>query len=142
MRITEIHEAGKAHVVTVGGRTTIVLPIKVLHRSARKQIIGPAPGVDSRSAPIKLTPFQLALVRGHRWLALLESGEAGSLKDIAEREGADASLVSRLLNFTTLAPEVVDAMLEDSLNPKITLLDVAIDPPEPWHAQLRALMSS
>ena len=28
------------------------------------------------------TPLQLALARGHRWLAMLESGEATSLKEI------------------------------------------------------------
>ena len=62
------------------------MPIKVLRRSARKQIFGPSPDADCQGAPIKLTPFQQALVRGHRWLALLESGEAASLKDIAERK--------------------------------------------------------
>ncbi len=28
--------------------------------------------------------MQLALARGHRWLAMLESGEAGSLREIAD----------------------------------------------------------
>jgi hypothetical protein len=33
------------------------------------------------------------LTRGHRWLAMLESGEAKSLKEIATREGIDNSYV-------------------------------------------------
>ena len=37
------------------------------------------------------TTIQLALARGHRWLAMLESGEAKSLKEIATREGIDNS---------------------------------------------------
>ena len=37
------------------------------------------------------TSIQLALARGHRWLAMLESGETKSLKEIATREGIDNS---------------------------------------------------
>jgi len=50
------------------------------------------------------TPFQLALARGHRWLGMLESGEAKLLKEIAMREGVDDSYVSRMVNLTMLAP--------------------------------------
>lgn len=39
------------------------------------------------------TSIKLALTRGHRWLAMLESGEAKSLKEIATREGIDNSYV-------------------------------------------------
>jgi hypothetical protein len=35
-----------------------------------------------------MIPLQLALVRGHRWLAMLESGEAKSMNEIAWREGS------------------------------------------------------
>ena len=42
------------------------------------------------------TFIQLALARGHRWLAMLESGEAKSLQEIATREGIDNRYVSRI----------------------------------------------
>ena len=50
--------------------------------------------------------MQLALARGCRWLAMLESGEAGSLREIADREGVDNSYVSRMINLTCLAPDI------------------------------------
>lgn len=53
------------------------------------------------------TPRQLALARLHRWLAMLESGEAMSLKEVAAREGIDSSCVSRMVNLTSLAPDIV-----------------------------------
>jgi len=53
-------------------------------------------------------PLRLALARGHRWLAMLESGEAKSLKEIAA------------------------AILDDALPSHITLFDLAIDPPTWW----------
>jgi hypothetical protein len=34
-------------------------------------------------------PLQLALTRGQRWLAMLETGEVNSLRELARKEGAD-----------------------------------------------------
>jgi predicted transcriptional regulator len=42
---------------------------------------------------------------------MLESGEAKSMKEIARREGVDDSYVSRMVNLTTLAPDIVAAIL-------------------------------
>ncbi len=81
------------------------------------------------------TTIQLALARGHRWLAMLESGEAKSLKEIATREGIDNSHVSRMVNLTTLAPDIVAAILDDALPNHITLFDLAVDPPAQWDEQ-------
>ena len=42
----------------------------------------------------------ILLARGHRWLHMLESGnKAGSLKEIAQKEGVDNSYVSRMVNL-------------------------------------------
>ena len=125
MRITDLQLAGKAEILTgPDGRITLRLPIAVRKRSAHKQILGTRPTAGQDTPPLRITPFQLALIRGHRWLAQLESGKATSLKDIARREQVDPSLVSRLINLTTLGPEVVDAILDDTLPPDRTLLDV------------------
>ncbi|MEP7182337.1 MAG: LacI family transcriptional regulator [Betaproteobacteria bacterium] len=138
MRITEIHLAGPTQISTASdGRITVRLPISVERRCAHKRVVSPGAG-QQHEPPLKLTPFQLALIRGHRWLAQLESGEATSMKDIAKREGVDASLVSRLINLTTLAPEVVGAILDDTLPTSVTLLDLGIDPPVLWDEQVRA----
>ena len=53
----------------------------------------------------------------YRWLEMLESGAVESMKELAEYERVDPSLVSRLINLTTLAPEIVQALLErETLN--------------------------
>ncbi|WP_256211946.1 hypothetical protein [Nitrosomonas communis] len=74
-----------------------------------------------------MAPLQLALARGHRWLAMLESSEVKSLKEIATREGIDSSYVSRMVNLTTLAPDIVAAILDDTLPNNIILFDLAVD---------------
>ncbi len=50
------------------------------------------------------TPIQQALVRGHRWLAMLESGVAKNLTEVAALEGMDRAHVSRMLNRTNNEP--------------------------------------
>ena len=81
--------------------------------------------------------LQQALARGHQWLTWLESGEASSLSDVAKRVGVDNSYVSRMVNLTLLAPDIVHAILEDTLPGHITLFDLAVDPPVLWEEQRR-----
>lgn len=58
-----------------------------------------------------------------------------SLRDLAAREGIDNSYVSRLVNLTTLAPDIVAAILDEALPNYITLFDLAVDPPALWAEQ-------
>ncbi|MDV6344060.1 hypothetical protein [Nitrosomonas sp. Is37] len=82
------------------------------------------------------------MARGHRWLALLESSEAKSLREIAARKGIDSSYVSRILNLTTHAPDIVTAILDDALPNHIALFDLAVDPPLLWEEQRARLSHS
>jgi hypothetical protein len=116
------------------GTLTLRIPIAIRRRSARKQVVSPR-DPDEPTAPIELTSFQLALVRGHRWLAMLESGAAASLLDIAKRDKVDPSPVSRLINMTTLAPEIVQAILDDALSTNVPLLKLSMSLPEIWTDQ-------
>ena len=87
------------------------------------------------------TALQLALARGHRWLALPESGEAKLLREIAALEGVDNSYVSRMVNLTNLAPGIVDAILHNELPDHLTLFDIAVDPPKLWDLQRASNMA-
>ncbi|WP_177186368.1 hypothetical protein [Nitrosomonas sp. Nm166] len=50
---------------------------------------------------------------------MLELGESKSFKEIDARKGVDSSYVSRMVNLTTLARDIVAGMLNDEL--RITL---------------------
>lgn len=125
------------------GRLTLSIPIQIKRRSGRKLVTLPS----GETAPVRPwdvapTTIQLALARGHRWLAMLESGEAKSLKEIATREGIDNSYVSRMVNLTTLAPGIVAAILDDALPNHITLFELAVDPPALWEDQWSRVRST
>ena len=68
-------------------------------------------------------------------LGMLTSGDAKWLKAIAAREGVDGSYVGRMVNLTTLAPDIVAATLEDAVPGHVTLLDLAINPPVLWEEE-------
>jgi hypothetical protein len=67
---------------------------------------------------------------------MFESGKFGSLKEIAKVEGIDPSYVSRMINLTTLAPEIVEAILDDDVPDNLMLFDLAVDPEVLWENQL------
>jgi hypothetical protein len=91
--------------------------------------------LDSRPWDSSPTPLQLALARGHRWLALLESGEVNSVKEIARREGVDDSYVSRMVNLTTLAPDIVAAILDETLPSEVMLFELTAGKALVWEEQ-------
>jgi hypothetical protein len=137
MSNTRIDQTGAPEVIPdSSGRVTISVPIRIKRRSGRKLVTLPS-GETAKPRPWDraATSLQLALARGHRWLAMLDSGEVRSLKELAAKEGVDNSYVSRMVNLTTLAPDIVNAILDDALPDHITLFDLAVDPPALWEEQ-------
>lgn len=138
-----IKTTGAAGVIPASdGRLTLIIPIQIKRRSGRKFVTLPnGEAATPRPSGTAPTPLQLALARGHRWLAMLESGEVKSLKEIAALEGVDNSYVSRMVNLTTLAPDIVAAILADNLPDHITLFELAVNPPALWDEQRERLTS-
>jgi hypothetical protein len=60
---------------------------------------------------------------------MLKSSKVSSMKEIARREGVDNSYVSRMVNLTTLAPDIVAAILDEMLPPEVTLFELAAGTP-------------
>jgi hypothetical protein len=58
--------------------------------------------------------------------------EAKHLKEIARREGINDSYVSRMVNLTTLAPDIVVAILDETLPTEVTLFNLAAGTPLLW----------
>lgn len=132
-----IKAIGDADVVSASnGGMNVNIPIRITRRARRRVVTLPdGSAMPPRSWNSEPTPIQQALARGRRWLAMLESGEAKSLREIAAREGIDNSYVSRMVNLTTLAPDIVAAILDDAMPNHVTLFDLAVGPPALWDDQ-------
>jgi hypothetical protein len=117
------------------GAVTVSIPIRIQRFSGRKQVVVP-PGVSATSTGEAVpTALQIALARGHRWLRQIESGKVANLAAIAKLEGVDRSYISRMVNLTTLAPDIQAAILDETLPDSVSLFDLAVDMPVSWGAQ-------
>jgi hypothetical protein len=65
-----------------------------------------------------------ALGRAHRWRAMLESGEYGSMTDLAKAELINLSYLCRILRLTLLAPDITEALLNGKLACRLQLPDL------------------
>jgi hypothetical protein len=120
----------------IEGSLIVTIPIRIKRCGLRKVMTLPDGGrVQPRPRDDTPTPLQLVLARGHRWLALLDSGEAKSMKETARREGIDDSYVIRMLNLTTLAPDIVAVILDETLPVEVTLMELAAGTPLLWEEQ-------
>lgn len=72
---------------------------------------------------------------------MLDSGEVRTQQELADLEGVSNPYVSRMLRLTTLAPDLVAAILDDDLPDHIKLFDLAIVLPVLWDEQ-RAMVAA
>ncbi len=141
MNETKIKAIGESDVaVASDGSLHVTVPIKITRRGRIKAVLLPdGTAFQPRAWDAEPTQMQLALARGHRWLGLLESGRARNMTEVAKLEGMDPAYVSRMVNLTTLAPDIVAAILDELLPDHVTLFDLASGTPLLWHEQ-RALL--
>lgn len=114
------------------GRLTLIIPYK-LRRQGEKKVLLSANKLHANDG--KITPLQIALARGFEWEAMLFNGEVDSLKALAKKVGVGNSYVSRMVNLTTLAPDIIQAILDDTLPDSVRLEDLAIGTPMLWEEQ-------
>jgi hypothetical protein len=98
-----------------GGRKTIIsegilAPHEGVHAS--HEVAHPLHEVVHTSRPRTDNALLKALARAHRWRRMIESGEYGSITELAHVEKVNQSYACRLLRLTLLAPEVVANILD------------------------------
>ncbi|WP_086930721.1 LacI family transcriptional regulator [Agarilytica rhodophyticola] len=118
------------------GSLSIKIPLKPKVRSGRKIITLPgSKDSDCRPWDSQPTPLQLALARAYEWEQKLNSGTYGSIKELANKEGVDNSYVSRILNLNVLAPDIIQAILDENISEGVTLFTLGADTPKLWDDQ-------
>jgi hypothetical protein len=124
--------------LTSDGGYSVVIPIALRRRGARKAVTLPnGEGWTPTPWNNAATPLQLALARETRWMARLESGQVDSITALSKLEGVERATMSRCLTLTTLAPEVVDAIFEETIAPELTLMELSTGTPLSWNEQRR-----
>ena len=128
-----------SHVIESSDRSlSIKIPLRPKVRSGRKIITlpnGSSTDSDCRPWDSQPTPLQLALARAYEWEQKLNSGVYGSIKELANKEGVDNSYVSRILNLNVLAPDIIQAILDEKVPDTLTLQELGADTPMIWEEQ-------
>lgn len=89
----------------------IVIPFKLRRRNGRPRIVPPPDGTERPEAGPTSPKLMRAIARAWSWRRKLESGEAATLKDIADAERITVSFVSRFIRLTYLSPAVLERLL-------------------------------
>lgn len=93
-------------------RTLIIrVPLPSRRRGGRKFVVGPGGIAWTGRRVVVDNTIVKALGRAHRWKAMLESGEYGSMTELAKAEKINLSYLCRLLRLTLLAPDIAEALL-------------------------------
>jgi len=111
---------------------TIHVPFRLVKRGGRKEMQLPA-GVPQQRKPDNA--LVKALARAFHWKRMLESGEFATVAELAEREGIAPSYMTRVLRLTLLAPDIVEAILDGTQGPEVTLAKLMPPFSEHWQSQ-------
>ena len=126
--------------LTSAGRTLVIrVSLPPRRRGGRKFVVGPG-GITwtGRRVAVDNTIVK-ALGRAHRWRAMLESGEYGSMTELAKAETINLSYLCRVLRLTLLAPDIAEALLDGSS--QLQLSDILRPIPLAWVEQRDLLCS-
>ena len=77
----------------------------------------------------------LAIARAWKWQEDFESGEYSGVEELARAKKVDRSYAGRLLKLTTLAPEIVEALLAGQEHEDLSLRQLRRKIPLSWEEQ-------
>jgi hypothetical protein len=124
------------------GVTLVVrIPMPLERRGGRKRIVAPdASDIVPISKPQPDGTLVKALARAWRWQRMLESGEYGTLAELADAERISRSYVCRVLRLTLLDPDIVERILDG--RPTAELAQFLQPFPVEWLRQRERLVRS
>lgn len=107
-------------------------------RSGRTAIVLPAAAEASGESGPGNHSLGDALARGHVWVRWIEEGRFRFVSALASDQGVDEAYVRRMLRLTSLAPDIVEAVLEGR-EPDGLSIATLTKAPLSWEAQRRQL---
>lgn len=143
MTTTTSHKRASLRKATVSrddGAVVIDIPMNLRRRSGRK-VIAPPSGADTPvvADPDAPSPLTLALARAFRWQKMIESAQAESNSDLARKLKLDQSYVARTVRLASLAPDIVEAILNGQEPDGLGLNALRRELPLLWHKQREQL---
>ena len=127
-----------------GGKVVVSVPVRFYRRNGRQMIL--ADSIESETdldeSGLPNDALLTAIAKAYSWQDQLESGEFEDLEDIAKANGVDRSYVGRMLQLTSLAPDIVESILAGQAFADISLRQCRKGFSVCWEEQRRAFIST
>ncbi len=119
-----------------GDAIVVRIPVRFYRRNGRQMVLTHG-GNNGQGTPERETNGALvsALAKAYRWQEQLESGEYASLEHLAVANSVDRTYVGRILRLTSLAPQIVEAILCGDEPEGISLRQLQRNLPVSWDKQ-------
>ena len=91
-------------------------------------------------APCVDTALLKAVVRTHRWREMLESGKYPSAAELVKAEKVNDFYLSRVLQITLLAPEIIEAIVCGQQPSTLQVDDIRKPRPARWRGKTSILL--
>ncbi len=122
------------------GKAVVVhIPVRFHRRNGRQMILtdgepaaAPTPERDANQTLIE------AIAKAHRWQEQLESGQYAGVEDLAQALDVDRTYAGRILRLTSLAPDIIEAILRGDEPNGISLRKLQKNLPVQWDEQRKA----
>jgi hypothetical protein len=102
---------------------------------------GKRSALDTVSPRVDATLIK-AVVRGHRWLEMLESGRFATIRELAKAEKINESYLGRVLRLTLLSPDIIQTILSGHQASGLELADFFKPFPLDWEKQKQKFLGS
>ena len=123
-----------------GNAVIIDIPMSFRRRSGRKEVVLPPGAVAASALPTRPpTPLAVALARAFRWQEMIETGAAKSNSDLARKLKLDQSYIARTIRLASLAPDIIEAILDGQEPEGLSLWNLRRDVPLLWREQRELL---
>ena len=122
-----------------GQAVVVHIPVRFRRRNGRQIILaeGQAAAAASTSSADGADTLIGAIARAHRWQEQIEAGQFATIEELARELGFDRTYVGRMLRLTSLAPDIVEAILRGNEPDGLSLEKLRKDLPPSWREQRR-----
>ena len=116
-----------------GDKIVVSIPVKFYRRNGRQMVFSTNDGAEESESHALV----VALAKAWQWQEELESGEYSTIEELAGANNVDRTYVSRLLQLTALAPELVNILLAGDDRERLSLRQLRKAIPVLWSEQLQ-----
>ena len=121
-----------------GGKVVVSVPVRFYRRNGRQMILAQddALSTNQQEALSPNTALVVNLAKAWLWQEQLESGEFESLEEIATANNVDRTHISRILQLTSLSPEMVEQIMTGNEPDGLSLRQLRKGIPVVWSEQV------